>query len=184
MWFLNKLQLSRYLNYACGPAGIPVPKPAEYVVRPCVNLMGMGRGAEIKWLENSTEELVEAGYFWCEKFTGRHISVDYTDKEPILAIEGLRKEGDPLWMWREWRKVDVDLPFPRVCDQIAGYHPHINVEFIGDKVIEVHFRHNPDWRDVPEDTTSLIPIYNDVDIDADFIPNAEDRRLGFRTIRN
>jgi hypothetical protein len=184
MWIFNKLQVAHYLGYSCGPAGIPVPKPAEYVVRPCVNLMGMGRGAEIKWLENQTGELVPAGYFWCERFTGRHISVDYTDREPVLAVEGIRQDGDPLWMWREWRKIEDAPPYPRICDQIAGYYPFMNVEFIGDKIIEIHFRHNPDWKDVPSDVVSLVPIYNDVDIDADFISNPEDMRLGFRLKRN
>ena len=183
LWFLNKLHLSKRLGYSCGPAGIPVPEPAEYVVRPCVNLLGMGKGAEIKWLENGSEELVEPGYFWCEKFEGRHISVDYTDREPVLAVEGVRKRYDPLWMWREWKKVGDAPEYPRICDQIVGYQPHINVEFIGDKVIEIHFRHNPDWRDMPEDVTSLVPVYDPTD-DENFIPNPEDNRLGFIMKRN
>ena len=187
LWFFNKLQVARYLRYICGPAGLPVPKPAEYVVRPCVNLMGMGKGAEIKWLENQTEELVGAGYFWCEKFEGRHISVDYTDREPILAVEGLRKEEDPLWKWRGWQKLDITsdaIPeYPRICEQIVGYEPHINVEFIGDKVIEIHFRHNPDWRNVPDDAASLIPVYEPTD-SKDFIPDPEPPRLGFIVKRN
>ena len=186
LWFFNKLQVAKFLGYTCGPAGEPVPEAAEYVVRPCVNLLGMGKGAKIKWLENETESLLKAGDFWCEKFEGRHISVDYTDREPILAIEGLREEGDPLWMWREWRRLDVNsedsrdsIPeYPRICDQIVGHHPHINVEFIGDKVIEIHFRHNPDWRYLPESVTSLVPVYDHTD-HPDFISNPEDRRLGF-----
>ena len=178
MWFFNKLQVSRYLGYKCGPAGIPVPEPARYVVRPCINLLGMGRGAEIKWLENDTHELVEPGYFWCEEFRGRHISVDYTEGEPILAVEGLRDISDPLWKWLGWKRIDYAPPFPRICDQIVGHRPHINVEFIGDKVIEIHFRHNPDWKDVPDDVNTLIPVYKETS-DKHFMPNPEHKRLGF-----
>jgi len=186
LWLFNKLQVAKYLGYSCGPAGIPVPEPAEYVVRPCINLLGMGRGAEVKRLESETEELVEAGYFWCEKFEGRHISVDYTDREPILAIEGHRRKGADLSHWDVWTKLNLlEAPeYPRICDQIVGYRPHVNVEFIGDKVIEIHLRHNPDWLGMGNDVIALEPVYNpDLKDHPDFVPKPEYNRLGLLKIK-
>lgn len=186
LWLFNKLQVSKYLGYTCGPAGIPVPEPAEYVVRPCINLLGMGRGSEIKWLENETEDVVPDGYFWCERFEGRHISVDYTDREPILAVEGHRVDNDNLSRWDVWTKINpLEAPeYPRICDQIVGYRPHVNVEFIGDKVIEIHLRHNPDWLGMSSDVIALEPVYNpDLKDHPEFVPKPEYNRLGLLKIK-
>ena len=76
IWPLDKLILSRKLGYMCGPVGLRVPKPGWYIVRPCVNMMGLGLGAQKVWLEKTTHHL-PVGHFWCEFFTGRHISLDY-----------------------------------------------------------------------------------------------------------
>ena len=51
LWVFDKCILSRKLNYNCGPADMWVPKPDFYIVRPCVNLAGMGREAKIRYLE-------------------------------------------------------------------------------------------------------------------------------------
>ena len=45
LWIFDKLILSRKLDYICGPVDVDVPSPGNYIVRPCVNLAGMSRGA-------------------------------------------------------------------------------------------------------------------------------------------
>lgn len=187
MWLYNKLHVSKFLGYNCGPAGAPVPEPAEYIVRPCVNFLGMGRGAGFQWLEGFTEGRMNYGTFWCEKFEGRHISIDYTDGEPILAVEGHRIDKDDLSHWDVWAKLNLlEAPeFPRICDQIVGYHPYINVEFIGDKVIELHLRHNPDWVDMEDNVIALEPIYEPELINhPEFIHRPDHDRIGFLKIRS
>jgi hypothetical protein len=57
LWVYNKLQLSKTLGYECGPAGAKVPCPGYYIVRPCVNFLGMSRNARIMHLDSSTEHL-------------------------------------------------------------------------------------------------------------------------------
>ena len=57
IWALDKLILSRKLNYNCGPVGLDVPKPGHYIVRPCVNMLGLGLGAEKVWLDKETTHL-------------------------------------------------------------------------------------------------------------------------------
>ena len=75
LWVLDKLILSRHLNYTCGPVGVDVPKPAHYIIRPCVNALGLGIGTQKIFLTKSTDHL-PTGYFWSEVFFGRQLSVD------------------------------------------------------------------------------------------------------------
>lgn len=69
LWIYDKLILSRKMGYVCGPPGVPVPNADSYIVRPITNIEGMGRGAEILWLDDDTDHL-PPGYFWCEIFDG------------------------------------------------------------------------------------------------------------------
>lgn len=71
IWVMDKLILSRKLGYDCGPVGLDVSAPGYYIVRPCVNMLGLGLGAQQIWLEKETMHL-PLGYFWGEWFEGRH----------------------------------------------------------------------------------------------------------------
>lgn len=148
-WLLDKLLLADACGYNCGPAGTPVSKPGEYVVRPCVNLLGMARGAFMAALEGDTEFL-PAGTFWCEKFEGRHFTTDYDAEgkvlrvvEAVYAPGKLHRLGKPA----HWKLLEheprADAWSPR---QQWGVDVPCNVESIGGKVVEVNFRHNQDFR--------------------------------------
>ena len=157
LWIYNKLILSTKLGYKCGPAGVSVPNPGYYIVRPSMNLMGMGRNAEILWLENSTEHLYPSD-FWCEVFKGEHLSVDFYKKEAKLVILGERDDTDPLYKWKKWSKNEKKIEFPPILSSLMGKYDWINCEFIGSNLIEVHFRQNPDFR---YGNTVAIPVWND-----------------------
>ena len=153
MWVLDKLILSKKLGYKCGPTGIDVPNPGWYIVRPCVNAMGLGLGAEKVWLEEETMHL-PLGYFWCEWFEGRHLSVDYHYGLPKLCVEGFKDEST-FTQWDRWIKTDDFVHFPEVLNEFIST-PWINCEFIGGKLIEVHFRHNMDFEG---DIEEFIPVW-------------------------
>ena len=153
MWVLDKLILSKKLGYKCGPIGIDVPTPGWYIVRPCVNAMGLGLGAEKVWLEEETMHL-PLGYFWCEWFEGRHLSVDYHYGLPKLCVEGFKDEST-FTQWDRWIKTDDFVHFPEVLNEFIST-PWINCEFIGGKLIEVHFRHNMDFEG---DIEEFIPVW-------------------------
>ena len=95
-----------------------VPKPDFYIVRPCVNLAGMSRGAQIRYLEKETTHL-PPGHFWCEIFEGRHISVDFklNNKSRTysqdLTVEGFRDKKNPLWKFDRWIRVNEIIKFPK-----------------------------------------------------------------------
>ena len=157
LWVMDKLILSRKLGYICGPTGQDVPKPGWYIVRPCVNMLGLGLGAKKIWLEEDTCDL-PLGYFWCEWFEGRHLSVDYHYGLPKLTVEGF-KDSNTLTQWSKWLKVDEFIDFPSILNQYID-KPVINCEFIGDKLIEVHFRENEDFKN---NIQEFIPVWQDQD---------------------
>ena len=183
LWIFDKCILSTKLGYNCGPADMDVPEPGIYIVRPCVNLAGMSRGAEFRHIEKETTEL-PPGYFWCEIFDGRHLSVDYNlnkksrTYEQGLTTEGIREFHEPLWKFNKWIKVDDVVDYPTILSELKGDYDCINCEFIGDKLIEVHLRANEDMGEY----TEIIPVWNENDIELDGYQYHEDRdykRIGF-----
>lgn len=176
LWIFDKLILSRKLSYSCGPKGMDVPEPGMYVVRPCINLLGMGRGASIEFIEEETLHLPD-GHFWCEKFEGRHLSVDYEDGLQVLCVEGIRA-SDSLSRWELWEKTCDVIPFPKILKSLTGSYKHINVEFIGNRIIEVHLRQNPDFMGI--DANHIIPVYEKEERDGYYFKEDRDHdRLGF-----
>ncbi len=155
IWVYDKLILSRKLGYKCGPAGIDVPEPGWYIVRPCVNVMGLGLGTKKMHLPQYTIDL-DPGYFWCEWFEGRHLSIDYEYGKQVLCVEGF-KSKDTFTQWDKWIKTNDQIPFPKVLDQFKT-KANINCEFIGGKLIEVHLRSNPDFE---QNITEFIPVWKD-----------------------
>ena len=162
IWVLDKLILSKYLGYSCGPVGINVPKPGWYIVRPCVNALGLGLGAEKMWLEKSTNDL-PLGHFWCEWFEGNHYSVDYypTWGTKLFTVQGF-KQDDTLIRWDKWIKVDnkKEHTIPsQVWDVVRKYY-RINIEYINDNPIEIHLRPNEDFAG---NISEFIPVWEGQD---------------------
>ena len=154
IWVMDKLIVSRKMQYNCGPVGLDVPHAGFYIVRPCVNMLGLGLGAKKMWLEKDTCNL-PYGYFWCEWFEGRHLSVDYFYGKQELCVEG-QKSTDTFTHWDHWTRTDDVIPFPKMLHSIPYPHKWINCEFIGGKLIEVHLRRNDDF---DEHTDHFIPVW-------------------------
>ena len=159
LWIFDKLLTARRLGYRCGPSGIDVPHAGEYVVRPAVNVLGMGRGAQVRYLADSTDHL-PVGTFWCERFVGEHLSVDYAAGEPVLTVRGVREPTAPLWRWSWWERVtDGGLPLPGAIADLAAHWPRLNVEYVGGRAIEVHPRWNASFHDAGY--TVAVPVWSD-----------------------
>ena len=155
LWVYNKLILSRKLGYTCGPVGTDVPKSDFYIIRPSMNLLGMGRFSRIEYIYKSTDAYHPAE-FWCEVFEGDHISVDFYNKTPELSVLGTRDSYEPLYKWKKWKKIDHKHDFPTILNDLVGDYEWINCEFIGNNLIEVHFRQNPDFK---YNNTEAIPVW-------------------------
>ena len=179
LWVYNKLILSRSLGYLCCPTGVSVPIPNHYIVRPSINFLGMGRFSRMEWISNETDHF-HPSEFWCERFYGEHISVDFKDKESKLTVIGERHSDNPLYKWKKWIKIDKKVEFPAVLNDLVGNYEYINCEFIGDKLIEVHFRQNPDFR---YGNTVAIPVWKGEKIETiknlSFVRDEDYLREGF-----
>jgi hypothetical protein len=154
MWVLDKLILSKKLYYNSGPVGLDVPVPGHYIVRPCVNMMGLGLGTQRVWIEKNTDHL-PVGHFWCEYFEGRHLSIDYHWGKQVLAVEG-HKPSNTFTRWEHWVKVSDRIKLHNIIKPFAEKYEWINCEYIGGKLIEVHFRHNEDFAD---NIVHFIPVW-------------------------
>jgi hypothetical protein len=169
LWCVDKLILSKKLGYNCGPAGIPPTVPGKYVVRPIMNLKMMSVGATVQHLDSDS---IPDGYFWCELFTGRHLSFDYEWGQQALAVEGFRNDPDRLDRFDRWTKVNDVFKLPQVLQDVADRYQWFNIEVIGHRVIEVHFRYNDDFANHSANT--IIPVWRE-----DFYPSPAGDRLGF-----
>jgi hypothetical protein len=156
-WF-DKLYLSNFLGYDCGPSGYAPKHSSSYIVRPTYNLSGMSAGASIMHIDAGDVRKVPPGYFWCELFSGNHTSVEYASdgikQVPYVSWFG-EKTGKDLIRFTRWSRSDnlIKLPEPFCSMTDVEY---MNAEFIGDKLIEVHFRRTPD-----PDYSEFIPVWED-----------------------
>lgn len=158
-WVFNKLELALKLGYTAGPTPMPVSKTGDYIVRPIYNLSGMGAGAFLMNLEAGEIYNFPPSYFWCERFTGEHLSVNYQWKASrLLPTHTSLGEADfnNLSRFKRWTRVEHrDLELPNWMSSLR-FVDKINIEFIGGKIIEIHLRHGVDF---PDDANEIIPIW-------------------------
>ena len=165
-WLFNKLELSLRLGYAAGPGGASVPSQGDYIVRPIYNLSGMGVNARRMQLNPGDYHSVKPGEFWCEYFHGPNVTVDYewdevegdTVLRPVFAAQGFRTSPE-LFRFNAWKRIEP--PHWRLPDWINTLQdvPRINIEFIHDRIIEIHLRPGVDF---PDGATQIVPIWLDM----------------------
>jgi len=177
IWY-NKLYLAERLNYIAGYG--PIPYDGEFVIKPTINLTGCGIGAKIGSFKRN--DPVPPDCFWSEAFKGRHITIDYSkingQWQQGHTFEGFRDDPADLLKFSLWRRVDYSYQLPGVFNDIKA--DKLNIEIIGDRIIEVHLRHNTD----PIQYDWFIPIWSDDQVcpdDCIRIDDQEDHpgRLGF-----
>lgn len=118
----------------------------------------MSRGAEKMWLTPNCTDKIPDGFFWCEWLEGRQLTVDYLRGVQTITAEGFRN-SDRLDRFCKWEKVQDVIPFPACLGTIYTRYKWINVEMIGDKVIEVHLRYNDDFNS--HTSSTVIPVWKD-----------------------
>lgn len=162
-WVYNKLELSCKLGYVCGPAPMPVPYSGYYCIRPIMNLGGMAAQAEIKYLEKDKILEIAPAHFWCERFIGTQYSVNFEWQDgtlvPVHTSVGFNKSNN-LYRFQSWKRVyDRSFELPNWICEFQDVEK-INMEFIGDKIIEIHLRWGEDF---PEGAEEIIAIYDNSD---------------------
>jgi len=157
LWIYDKLIVARRQGIAAGPAGIPVPWSGEYVIRPITNIRMMSRGAEIVWMEKGDSDTVPDGFFWTQVLEGPHVSVDYHWGQQHLTVQGFRDDPRRLDRFSRWCRTELDRPFPGMLHDLKYHREWINVEYIGDRAIEIHLRYNDDFRN--HDSDEIWPVW-------------------------
>ena len=168
-WIYNKLELALELGYEAGPACVPVKVTGDYIVRPVYNLYGMGIGAVKKYFDRykDAEDLINhkhipPGYFWCEWFEGKHQSVDFIKEGnewvAFHAMVGKHESTDNLTKFIEWEVTKPDIELPDWLHNVTT-EKYLNVETIGDKIIEVHLRSGNDVGWDYDVGTKIIPAW-------------------------
>ena len=156
-WF-NKLYLAELMGYKCGPTGLAPDVTDHYIVRPIYNLSGMGVGSKVIKIEAGDANKVPPGYFWCEFIAGIQYSATYEFVDgrwkSISCWQGTNDINN-LSRFVSWIRSTYK---PKVSSQFNELHDvgRINIEFIGDKPIEVHLRESPD-----PNYDELIPVWAD-----------------------
>ena len=178
LWVYDKLILSKYLGHVCGPAGVPLPHPGEWVVKPITNVLGMGLGTYYKTFETTDTTSMLPGTFWMEKFDGKHLSVDVRNGDTEVVYEGIRKGPD---RFERWIKREEEMTHPGFIRILSMQYGVVNYEMIGGKIIEVHLRGNPDW--IKYKAKELIPVWIGEDIpEENFTYDPDGDRIGFKVI--
>jgi len=165
-WF-NKLYVNSLVGNRCGPAGIAPEQSGDYIVRPIYNLSGMSAGAEKKFIKAGDVSQVQPGYFWCEWFEGTHYSATYTwiDLVGWQLKNCWQAEKDCLKFTR-WIRSGYAPGILRALDELADL-PLINVEFINNRIIELHLRDTPD-----PDCNEIVPVWQNDPVNNDEYFNA------------
>lgn len=180
LWIYDKLILAKKLGYNAGPAGVPVPFSAWYIVKPITNIRMMGRGSSKVYLAPESDNLVPDGYFWTEYFKGRHITVDYHFGKQSTTAEGFKLPGS-LTKFYKWQKIDYSFELPELLKPIANKYEWFNIEIIGDRIIEVHLRYNDDFTN--HKAKEIWPVWKDIECNkpegAIWYDSPSGDRLGF-----
>ncbi len=153
-WIYDKLAVALSQGLQAGPHGTAVPRFPVFS-KPIVNLRGMGIGSGVLTSQADYETHYTPGHFWMTLLEGRHVSSD-------VAVVG----GEPAW-WRHvtgkpagegtfdcWTvHAEPEPGIEAYCTEwvkkhLAGYTGMLNLETIGDKIIEAHLRFADQWPDL------------------------------------
>ena len=132
----DRYELSKLLEYKCG---IGITPESKVIIKPKINLLGMGISSEICVRSKSICE----NLFWCEFFEGEHISSDYVLKDGKILFNcnyvGIRKKDKINFDYWELLDINVELN-DKIKKYLKNYSGFLNVETINNKIIECHLR--------------------------------------------
>lgn len=159
--YMNKLWLAEQLGYTCGPSGTDAPS-GTYCVRSVMNMYGGGEGGFYKHVADAWDTFRvpnHPGYFWCEWFDGPMKYTEYINDVPTSTIEG-NQVSDTRW---DVKYTSNHIIIPEFVKDKSRY---LLLEAIGDKVIEVSFRHMPGAarQETIDDYRTIDPNYEPGDV--------------------
>ena len=150
--YSNKLYVSQLLHYDCGPMGV-FPKKYPVYCKPIYNLYGSGGGFAV-YDEKEYMSKYKPGYYFMPLFEGEHRSVDVLIHDNVVfwsaTAIGHTLPENRFWCWEltETKTEHHDIINKIITwsiQIIPSYSGAMNFEFIGNGVIEIHFRFASQW---------------------------------------
>lgn len=136
-----------YKDYIANSQGVKngkqIPENFPVIIRPVINLSGMGKNARI--CHNKKDFNISKDEFWCELLEGDHISLDIFYNKygflDIIAFRGVPCESFTFKFWEYLPNFEIPLKIKKfIHKNLVDYKGIINIEMIGDKIIECHLR--------------------------------------------
>jgi len=146
-WIYNKLNVADSQGLACG---IVPTEPTEFpvVVKPIYNLMGGSINVQVCHNMEEYNKIVDPGCFWSPFHFGDHHSIDLIllDGKIVEMFsfhgEKLQFGAFDLWSLNDDETDDelLELVDPWIEEFMSGYTGCLNLEVIGDYIIEAQLR--------------------------------------------
>jgi hypothetical protein len=153
-WVYDKIAVALSQGLDAGPHGVPPPHFPVFS-KPITNLKGMGVGSRVLNTPAVYDATAAPGHMWMTLLQGRHVSSD------VAVVD-----GEPRW-WRHVTGVPSgegtfdtwtlhaapDGAIEGYCGgwirkHLRGYTGMLNIETIGERIIEVHLRFSDQWPDL------------------------------------
>jgi hypothetical protein len=145
-WVYNKLLVCETQNIPCGPVGTE-PSTYPLIIKPIYNLWGGGNSIKVAHNKEQYDSVKTAGLFWSPFLLGEHYSFDLAVvKGEIANCICFRGEKLQLGMFDYWELIQ-NYPSALYCyiqrwvkDYMPEYTGWLNIETIGEYIVEVHLR--------------------------------------------
>ncbi len=153
-WVYNKLMIAESQQLECGPHGIEPPRFPVFS-KPIYNMRGMGSGSRIFRTAREYKLGQRPGHMWVTLLQGEHVSTDVAvvDGEPVWwrHATGVPLQGGMFDHWIVWTEPRPQLEAycaDWVRTHLGGYTGMLNLETIGNVIIEAHLRFADQWPDL------------------------------------
>ena len=139
----NKKYIADTQNLNNGSNNIIIPDKFPVIVRPIINLNGMGKDAH--YIYDKKNFYIPKDFFWCEVLKGIHISIDiFYSKNKIQGYIAFKGVPDKLFTFLYWEYLEHYIIADNILLWIKKYMKDycgvFNLEIINNKIIECHLR--------------------------------------------
>lgn len=143
----DRMFLCKFQGIDCAPMPI-IPASFPVIVKPIVNLLGMGNNACIIQDIETFNKYKYCSHFWCKYVQGQHLSWDFLiDKGCISFVccfEGV-PHSKHFGVFEYWSLQHNNNQIPQSINKLIStylydYKGFINVETINNSIIECHLR--------------------------------------------
>ena len=152
----NKLFVAESQGLTCAPHGV-TPRAFPVFSKPIINLRGMGVGSRVLHDLEDYQRHLTPGHFWMTLLEGEHVSTD------VAVVKGRTLwwrhcRGTPAtegtfdhWLIEAGGRPSLEAYLGSwVSRHLTGYTGMLNLETIGERIIEAHLRVTDQWPDLYE----------------------------------